>query len=114
MSLFLLYGFVELTKLDILLGNCSSVEPANSYLLSDFPRQLLDKLHLCSEEGAVNHDDRSLTLVFSKCPVDKRCLSRLGRAIDDMGVADQFRFAINFGGVGLSKGNHPLFVGFYL
>jgi len=102
MSLFLLNGFVELTKLDILLSNCSPIEPANSDLFSYFPRELLDKLHFCSEEGAVNHDDCSFTFIFSKCPVDKRCFSGLSRTIDDVSVPYQFIFVIYFGGVGLS------------
>jgi hypothetical protein len=95
-SLLLLDGFVELAKLDVLLGNCSPIEPAHSNLLPYFSRQLLDELHLCSEEGAVDHDDCSFAFVFSQSPVDERCLSGLGRTIDDMGVADQFGFAVDF------------------
>jgi hypothetical protein len=38
----------------------------------------------------------------------------LGWTVDDMCVADKFRFAIDFGGIGLGEWYHPLFIGFYL
>ena len=104
----LLYNPVKLAKFDIILSYSPPIQPLNFQLLPYFLRQLLNKLHLSSVNRAVDHHHRSHSAVLPQSPVNQGCFSRLGRAIDDVGLADDP--PVYFLGGGPSERNHPLIV----